>query len=201
MMIKKKNKKGQVGLDTAQSVFLGVFIIGVLAIASFLALTSIGDATKSVQLRSETIVNESITSDNVTASVLSESTDSKNYNFLMTISPEPVCYNNTGNVIVPTNNYTSAITGTILGNSSACGEADDVHGFCGYTWNCTYVFSFTKGGNVDLITDNLTIAEASFFENTGTIFQVLIAVVLISAVAIIVLVIRRFRSAKNESGL
>lgn len=42
------------------------------------------------------------------------------------------------------------------------------------------------------ITNNVSNGLVSFFGNAGTIFSILVAVVLISAVAIIILVVRRF---------
>jgi uncharacterized membrane protein len=55
---------------------------------------------------------------------------------------------------------------------------------------------FTSGSTGETQTDNVvgnvTTATASFFGNTGTIFSILVAVVIMLAIAIIVAVVNRF---------
>jgi hypothetical protein len=62
---------------------------------------------------------------------------------------------------------------------------------------------FTSGSaganSTTAITNNVSNAVTSFFGNAGTIFNILIAVVLISAVAIIILVVRRFAGGGSVS--
>ena len=51
------------------------------------------------------------------------------------------------------------------------------------------------------IVDNITGATTAFFENTGTIFAILVVVVIILAIAIIIAVVSRFGGGGSGAGL
>jgi hypothetical protein len=183
-----KNKRGQLALDVVEEVSMKILIIAVLGVAVILALVTLNTGVGTLVDTSYTstataVVNETGININHTGHTLSGWNSSWNTPTLTAVWNDS---NPTGvyNVSVPLAYVKINSTGQVLNASTPANMS---------LASVSYYYTFSyNNGRTSAITNNVSNGLTGFFGNAGTIFNILIAVVLISAVAIIILVVRRF---------
>ena len=189
--MKLQNRNGVLGLETAKQVMVTFLILSVTAIAVLLSLTALDDSIGDTIDISDsgitaTVTNETNSWINTTGYTLSGYNSTWNsitlteiwsntpnqaeeYNFTIELANATV-----SNVGVITN--LTEFNTTILGNASL-----------------SYTHSFTiDSGITTNIIGNISAGLVTFFASTGTIFSILIVVVIILAISIIIWAVGRF---------
>lgn len=189
-MKRKFNKKGQIGLNTVRAVMIAFFTLVVLVIAFVLAGVSLRDASDSIDKLTVTFTNTS-TSAGVTETGTNVSGTGNLRNCVLTATQVS---KNGGNAscrdIISAGNYT--ITNcriTYSGGDKMCANV-----YNNTVWNVTGSYQF-NGNDITDATTNVTNAFTGFFDDTDTIFNILVAIVIILAIGIAILVVSRFGGA------
>jgi len=183
-----KNKQGQLGLDTVKVVMIAFLVLSVLAIAISLSLVELRDVTEKIDqstgaltnVTTSSVVNATggfptgITSDTRVCSL----TITEVYN-----ASNPAITYNTGNFT--TDGCLIQTTGTGL-----------TAGIINHPINVTGTFSNANPDTNDLAR-NVTTGVNDLFNDTSTIFAILIAIVIILAIVIIISVVNRFGGASG----
>lgn len=185
-----KNRNGVLGLETAKQVMITFLILAVTGVAILLALTSL-----------QTSVGSTI--DTLTAVQIStnESDNGGSVAFL----------NNTGYKLTNSNSSTSSYVITAIWVSNDTGypynasinTANASINSSGYVFNTstvtygnvsfTYYLTYTyDSGRTTSIIGNVSNGLVTFFGSTGTIFSILIVVIIILAISIIIWAVGRF---------
>jgi len=190
--MKIMDKKGVLGLDTARQVMLFFLILAVLAVTIFLALTSLRDTVEGIDTSSASIVNESVASR--TQSIPKDLAYASSDIYRNAVCGGLVISNTTGGEVVDLANYSipagrsCAITGT-AGTQ-----------YANATVYATYSVTYSNP-ETNLIVKNISGAMTNdFFDQTGTIFAILIVVVIIFAISIIIFAVSRFSAGGGVGG-
>ena len=156
-------------------------VLATLGVAILLALTSLQSGTETIidQRTSDviTVTKETGAYINTTGYTLS------GYNSTWTsITATEVWANVSGTpYLVPSSNYTLSSTG-ILTNATIVPNAAEYNDA-----NVSYTYQFTYSlGRTDAIVGNVSGGLVTFFASTGTIFSILVVVVIILAIPIII---------------
>lgn len=183
------DKKGVLGLDTAKAVFIWFLILAILAITIVLALASLRDVTEDIDKTSVSIINETV------IPVLNASNSPNNLAFLASDQYRNAICSNwlfTNATTLPIEDNTTNIPNkTNAGCSFAVGEESIwVNSTLGWTVSYDVTYSSPES---NLILQNISGGLTnSFFNQTGTIFAIIIVIVIILAIAIIIAVVTRF---------
>jgi len=172
------NKKGQLGLDTVQAVIIVFLVLAVLGITLLLVLPQIQDVAEGIDTSSGTLKNETVTTLNeTTGDTLSIHGNYHEITYSNTI------VTNLSGTVVESGNYTLKADGKIYGVAGATHNGKSVN-----------VSTSWKGSNMQTqrVVGNVTRGTTDFFGDTGTIFSILVVVVIILAITIIILSVRRF---------
>jgi len=185
--MKIQNRNGVLGLETTKQVMVTFLILAVTAIAVLLSLTaldySIGDTIDISYSPTVTVTNETGAYINITGYTLS------GYNSTWSsVSASAVWANVSGTVyLVPSANYTLSSVG-VLTNATNVPNATEYNDA-----NVSYTYLITiDDGTVSSIIGNVSSGLVVFFASTGTIFSILIVVVIILAISIIIWAVGRF---------
>ncbi len=193
--IKKLNKKGVIGLDTVKSVFVWFLVISVLAIAIILSLTSIRTPVESIATTTNVVFNETISDfNNITVSNVAEAPDL--FAFRNSVCSSLTLSNTTSGANIEAANFTINNSGcSVIGTDELNRSLyNGTNVFVSYT----SVFSNPETNN---IIGNISLAFTDdFFDQTGTIFAILIVIVIILAIAIIIAVVTRFGGTGGGDG-
>ncbi len=174
------NKKAQLGLDTVKAVMIAFLVISVLAVTLLIVLPEVRDVAEEIDRTSIRVENTT------TLSVVNESGAflTGTNNLLNCRLGIEYAANTSGNglQITTTGNYTTdgcrvVYTGTGFGNDTV--------------WNITGTYTFSEARATEIM-GNVTEGSKDFFNNTGTIFAILVVVVIILAIAIIIGVVSAF---------
>ena len=191
--MKLKQRNGVLGLETAKEVMVSFLVLSVTAIAILLALTSLSDAVgDSIDniAYSKSAVNESPAWINTTGYTL-DNYNSSSAGFtsgftLTTIwanTPNQVpAYNFSIPVANATISSVGVVTNTTAYNSSV---------FANVSLSYDYTYTVDRH-RIDNIFGNVSSGLETFFASTGTIFSILIVVVIILAISIIIWAVGRF---------
>jgi len=179
-----KQRNGILGLDTAREVMVTFLILAVTGIAILLAMTSldtgVGSSIDDVLHNGLVVTNETNAYLNETGYTLS------GYNSTWSsITLTAIWGEDSGlyNVSIPLANATTSAVGVIT-NATAYTN-DNV------SYSLTY--SYTEDTHrLDYITGNLSNGIQTFFASSGTIFSILIVVIIILAISIIIWAVGRF---------
>ena len=184
--MKTQNRNGILGLETAKQVMISFLVLAVIGIATILCLTAlndgVGDSIDNVaHTQTNTVANETGAYLNITSYTLSG-------------------YNTTWSSITATGvwNYTDDVGTVIVAGNYTLSNVGVLTNATDFTWasvnlSYTYVHSFTEDtGRTDNIVGNVTEGLVTFFGSTGTIFSILIVVVIILAISIIIWAVGRF---------
>lgn len=178
------NKKGQLGLDTVKAVLLAVLILGVIAIASLLALVTIGDSVG----RTSTIVGTPVVNESMTFVIAGNTTQFYQRKDI-TLS-NIVMYNGSGVISINSANYTvsggriTALATSVYGNQ---------------TVKVSYSYTTSENTQIGNQTAYYESGVLNFFTSIPTIFILLGVVVLILAIGIIISQVGRFGGGSVES--
>ena len=170
-----RDKKGVLGLPTVMAVFILFLVIAVLAVTIIITMVSLRDVAEGIDVVAGTTANESI-EPSTSGTDLDPSTQVRR-NRQCTIT---TVLNGTG-IIINSANFTE--TACIITNTT--GE------FVTVAWNITYDFQYSSA-SVSNIETNITAGVTEFFENTSTVYSILIVIVIILAIAIIIAVVTTF---------
>ena len=184
--MKLQNRNGVLGLETAKQVMVAFLILSVTAVAVLLSLTalddSVGDTIDNTDF-SKTTTNETEAWINQTGYTLSNSNSSTSSHVIT------IVYNATNNgtgiysLVIGTGNYTVSTVGVLSNITTTTWENVSV----------SYTFTYTvDSGTLDSIIGNVSAGLVTFFASTGTIFSILIVVVIILAISIIIWAVGRF---------
>ena len=187
-----KQRQGVLGLDTAKAVIVSFLILAITGIAIILALTSL-----------QTAGSSTIDTSSIRLEVINES-DYK----------DPAFINRTGYTLSGYNSSWSGITliqlwnstdegGTLDGNWNYTLLLENATIIDGIVYNATteeyqnvsisYYYSHSfNNGRTNSIVGNVSGGIVTFFGSTGTIFSILIVVVIILAISIIIWAVGRF---------
>jgi len=163
--MKLKNRNGVLGLETAKAVMV-----------TFLVLAVTGDTIDNVN-HNVAVINESGAYVNITGYTLS------GYNSTWSsVTATAVWANVSGTTyLIPSSNYTLSSVG-VLTNATVVPNATEYNDA-----NVSYTYIWTQDtGKTDAIVGNVSSGLVTFFGSTGTIFSILIVVVIILAISIII---------------
>ena len=177
------NKKGQIGMNVAKGIFVAFLILSILGVTLLITMSSLIPVTDSIDTASGSFTNLStVTVVNSTGAYISTILPTTYRNLVITITS---AINQTGNTAIPSNNFTVGSNYLV----QLVGTNDD---FQNNLWNVsgTYVYARSTTSNIQ---GNLSSAlTESFFDQTGTIFAIIIVVIIILALAIIIGVVTKF---------
>ena len=201
--MKIKQRNGALGLETSKAVMVSFLILAITGVAIILALSTLDDAvgdsidnvirtpTLSATNESANSVGIAIVYANTTGYTLSGYNSSwsgitatavwRDGNQTTNTTYTPTGYS----VTIPTSNITISSIGVITNAS--------VSHYANASVSYTYVYTYTEDrGRMDSIVGNVTGGIETFFGSTGTIFSILIVVVIILAISIIIWAVGRF---------
>lgn len=197
------SRKGLLGLDTVKSVMLMLLVLGVLAIAIF---TTFPNLTSTNVIPAKTITDQHAINETINPfSDLGNATISVRNLTGVTIN-NIIAINGTGALVPCTGsagNYSSAQCIIGAGNYSVTGGTfTPVLGgnFNNTIINVSYDFNYKVDSDAIHLANNITSGTTSFFSNVPTIFSILGAVVIITAIVLIIIAVNRFSSASGFSG-
>ncbi len=187
--MKLEQRNGVLGLETAKQVMVSFLVLSVTAVAILLALTSlsdsVGDSIDNIGY-GLSVTNETlswINTSTYTLDVVNSSTSGYVLTTIVGNTPDhPDEYNFTiglGNASTSTAGVVTNLTEyntTILSNVSL---------------SYTYTYTIDRH-RMDNIIGNVSEGLETFFASTGTIFSILIVVVIILAISIIIWAVGRF---------
>jgi len=182
--MKTQNRNGILGLETAKAVMVTFLVLAVIGIATILCLTSLNDGVGDsvdnvVHTPTNTVTNETGVYVNSTGYTLS------GYNSTWSSINATGVWNYTDGTVIVAGNYTLSDVGVLTNATSF--TWDDVN------LSYTYVYTYTEDTEkVDSIVGNVSSGLTTFFGSTGTIFSILIVVVIILAISIIIWAVGRF---------
>ncbi|KKM63601.1 hypothetical protein LCGC14_1509880 [marine sediment metagenome] len=183
--MKLQNRNGVLGLETTKQVMVTFLVLSVTAIAILLSLTALDDSignTIDISYSPAVIVaNETGAYINVTGYTLS------GYNSTWSSITATAVWNETTAVLLGSGNYTLSSVG-VLTNASTSDYSTNNYGV-----NVSYTYLITiDSESVNSIIGNVSSGLVVFFASTGTIFSILIVVVIILAISIIIWAVGRF---------
>jgi hypothetical protein len=181
--MKIENRNGVLGLDTAKAVMITFLVLSVIGLSTMLALTSLGDATSNtIDVTTGSVTNETGAWINDTTYTVDQSTL---YGF--TNLDVTALFNATDDTAISLANITVSGSGFTNATESTW---DDVL--------VSYTYTYSKG-QVNSIVVNVSSGLTTFFASTGTVFSILIVVVIILAISIIIWAVGRFGNAGQEA--
>lgn len=182
-----KQRNGVLGLDTAKTVMITFLTLAVLGVSILLAMSSLSNGvTDTIDSRttSLSVTNETGAYINATGYTL-DAVNASTSNYVLVSA-----FNATDDTEIGLGNITLSNEGVIT-NATAT-NWDDV--LISYTYDYSYSLN-----RVSSITGNVSSGLVTFFSSTGTIFSILIVVVIILAISIIIWAVGRF--GQNNEGV
>lgn len=182
--MKTNNRNGVLGLETARAVFVFFLILAITGVAIILSLTALNDSIGSTidsRLDSHSVTNESTGGINQTGYTLAV-VNSTTSGYSLTAVWDT---NATGDInSVPLVNVTVSNAGLVQNATVTT-----------YGSNATVSYDYSNTFDThktDNIVGNVSGGIETFFGSTGTIFSILIVVVIILAISIIIWAVGRF---------
>jgi len=187
-----RDKKGVLGLDTVKSVMLIFLILTVIAVALVITLSSIRDVAEDIDLNTITVTNLTTSTVVNYSGAYPTGIDETFRNCVLTIT---AAYNET-HITAPITaaNYTTDGCKVLIAPAA---EAEGAYN--NSAWNITGSYTYSNP-RTRLLGENVSQATTGFFSNTGTIFAILVVVVIILAISIIIGVVSRFGGAGSMRG-
>ena len=206
-----KQRNGVLGLDTAKSVIVAFLILAVTGIAVVLALITLqGAVTTSVDTSHYTFTTYNESDSATTLNVNINSTGYNLTNGNSSVSGYTIVriwanYNQSNgsesaiikaptvgyNVTVPSGNYSVNSIGNITNVTNWVWPNVSI------TYQETYTYNNQRTNN---IVGNVTNGIQTFFGSTGTIFSILVVVIIILAISIIIWAVGRFgQTSESEA--
>ena len=182
--MKIKNRNGVLGLETSKAVMISFLILAVTGVAVILALSTLQNAVGDTIDNTDyalSATNETGAYINITGYTLD------GYNSTWSDITLTALWNTTTDVNILIGNGTISSVG-VLTNASTSDYSTNNYGVdVSYTYTYTY-----DSGQMDSITGNVSEGIVTFFASTGTIFSILIVIVIILSISIIIWAVGRF---------
>ena len=192
--MKIQNRNGVLGLETAKSVMIAFLVLAITGVAVILALTTLQTATTSIVDVSDVNLATTNESDNTGTVAWLNATpyQLKNTNTSTTSIGLVAIWSSNGtnypyNLSVALGNATLNSSGYVV-NATTTGA---VYGSTNISYSYAYVYTYDNQ-RTDVIVGNVTSGVETFFGSTGTIFSILIVVVIILAISVIIWAVGRF---------
>ena len=180
------DRRGVLGLETVKVVMITFLVLAVLGVAIVLTLTNISDVAEKIDLVTGNVYNETLTTVAEIGELFAYGTEVGCTAVLGDVT------NATDGVVIEAANYThTRCSINFSGESSSYMNNTD--------WNVTYSYSYSHS-RVRALQENVTTGTTGFFENTDTIFAILVVVVIILAIAIIIAVVSGFGGSALGGG-
>ena len=162
-------------METVKAVVLAFLIIGVLAMAIILSLTTIRNTADNIDITTGKL-NETV--------YLGDTGNATSVANIRGVSLSSIIMSNstTGGGVVPATNYTTS-------NGYLYGVAGGAYNNSVVRIQSSYSYPSPSSTNV---VGNITSGLTTFFRNTGTIFSILAVIVIILAITIIIYAVSRF---------
>ena len=194
--MEKLNNKAQLGLSTVKVIMIGFLVLGVIAVAIVLSITLLRDVTDKVDILSASVTNVS-----TVANVSSEGNQINvtDTNTLRNCALTVTAISSTVNSSCESGINSANFTVTQCGLNFASTSATDDGCYNNTLWNFTGSYSYNSNDINDLST-NISSGLVDFFNETGTIFSILIVIIIILAIAILIAVVSRFQGASGSAG-
>lgn len=188
--MKLKQRNGVLGLETAKQVMVSFLVLSVTAVAVLLALTSLGDAVgDSIDNIDYTITttNETFAWVNATGYTLD------NYNTSTSAFVLTAIWGNTPSGDPSEYNWTIELANATVSGVGVVTNLTEYNTTIMSNVSLSYTNTLTIDRHrVDNIVGNVSSGLETFFASTGTIFSILIVVVIILAISIIIWAVGRF---------
>jgi len=194
--MKIKQRNGVLGLETSKAVMISFLILAVTGVAIILALSTLDDAVGDsidnvVHNPTMSAINETGAYINITGYTLS------GYNSSWSSITLTSLWNTTSATNILIGNGTISNVGVLTNASTSVYST----GNYGVNVSYTYTYTWTEDlGRMDGIVGNVTEGVETFFASTGTIFSILIVIVIILAISIIIWAVGRFGQNTEEQG-
>ncbi len=182
-MIKiNKDKRGVMGLSTAQAFIVGLLALVIMGVLSIIVLNALRDST--VLTVTTTVLNESGGFINNTGYTLDDT------GVLGFTSPSITSIvNTTDGILIEAGNYTLSSTG-VLTNLTA------------QTWVSVSVnYAYNTQGDGGLITNSTTAGLVTFFTNVSTWLTLLSVVIIILIIGAVIVVVNKFSGGTTSGSL
>lgn len=204
-----KNRQGVLGLETSKQVMVTFLILAVTGIAVVLSLVTLQDSVQTsidTQYSYLTTINESDSTGaiaflNQTGYTLSNANASSSGWVILAVwgdanqsngSQGGITNTPTGYTsLIATGNYSLNTTSAVLRNATS-------YNFPNVSVSYNYVYTYDSQ-RTDSIVGNISGGIVTFFGSTGTIFSILVVVVIILAISIIIWAVGRFGSQTEDS--
>lgn len=180
-----KNKKAQVGLNTVGIVITWLLILGVLVIATFLALNSLSEVSilGATGTTAYTTTNESNAWINNTGYTVTDKNDSTGTFAITEVWNATTAGAGVYNYSLGAGNYTiDATTGVITNASASLYENVSV----------TYTWVYTYNSDTGNLVDNVTTGTTDFFSNVPTFMTLLAVAVILLIIGLVIFAVNRF---------
>ncbi len=197
--MKTQNRNGVLGLETAKAVMVTFLVLAVIGIATLLCLTALNDGVgdtidNDVYNPTIAVTNETGSWANITDYTLD------GYNSSWSTISLTALWNATDD---GEGNYNLTLG---LGNASLSTVGVVTNGttttYDNVSLSYTYVYTYTVDtGKVDSVVGNVSSGLVTFFGSTGTIFSILIVVVIILAISIIIWAVGRFGQTGRDQNM
>lgn len=188
-----KQRYGVLGLDTTKEVVVTFLVLAVVGVSILLALTSLQSGTSAIidtSILNKLQTNSTTGGINATAFPVINATarNGSNTNFVLVSAFNR---NGTGFGFDITNNVSLTSAGLVTNTTSP-----------GFGANATVTYTFDTAydnGRTSSITANVSNGIVTFFGSTGTIFSIMVVVVIILAISIIIWAVGRFGQQTDSS--
>lgn len=183
------NKKGVLNLEAPRAVMIFILTLAVIAIAIFLGLTQLVNTTPALNTR--TITGNSFSNNTIRLNDTAQ-TPAAVAGLRNVVLSSVTVTNATGGPIIQAGNY------TISGGTFIAAIPSQYNGT-----NVNVSAAYTNDVNADglNIVNNVTTGTTGFFTNIPTVFTILGAVVIITAVSLILFAVNRFTQSSGSNSL
>lgn len=192
-----KQRNGVLGLDTAKQVMLSFLILSVTGVAIILGLTALQTGISSTI--DTTTLGLGVTNESFSGVAQGGWINATGYN-LRTFNSSNTGYtiltafNQSSGLLIPVSNYTVNDTGFVRNTTSVV----PFDNWSNVTFTYNYITSYNNQRTNNIV-GNVSGGLVTFFGSTGTIFSILVVVVIILAISIIIWAVGRFGQQTETS--
>lgn len=188
----KRDKKGELGLSLVKTVMVFFLVLAVLAIAIVLALSSLKDPVEDIDKTTVSVYNETLS--DIGGAGGEDLTYASSDTYRKAVCTISYVQNESDGVALVSANYTESNSGCTITSATAAEYNGSSNGV-----NVTYSVTYSNPES-NLIIQNMSSALTDdFFDQTGTIFAILIVVAIMMAIGLIIYVVTRFSTTAGIS--
>ena len=197
--MKLKQRNGVLGLETAKQVMISFLILAVTGVAIILALSSLDDSVgdsidNEVRTSTMTTTNESSLTSGIDIVYLNETGYTlSGYNTSWSGITISAIWNVSNFTTGATYNTTIGTDNASISSGVVTNTTTTFDGMENVSLSYYFTYTYTEDtGRMDSIVGNVSGGIETFFASTGTIFSILIVIVIILAISIIIWAVGRF---------